>query len=137
MEVNIVAVIVATVVMFAVGALWYMILFSKQWARIHGMDKLSDKAMKEMSAKMGPYYGMQLLMTILSAWVLVYLMSILPEQSPLLIAFLVWAGFVLPADVSSVVFGGTKTKHIVPKITIQAGEALVRLVVAAWVISLF
>lgn len=137
MEVNIVAVIVATVAMFGVGALWYMVLFSKQWAKMHGMDKMTDKEMKEMSAKMGPYYGLQLLMTIVSAWVLAYLMSLLPNVAPMLVAVLVWLGFVLPADVSGVIFGGTNTKDMFPKIAIQAGEALLRLVVAAWIISLF
>jgi hypothetical protein len=137
MEVNVVAVIVATVAMFGVGALWYLVLFSKQWAKMHGMDKMTDKEMKEMSAKMGPYYGLQLLMTIVSAWVLAYLMSLLPNVAPMLVAVLVWLGFVLPADVSGVIFGGTNTKDMLPKIAIQAGEALLRLVVAAWIISLF
>ena len=137
MNINIVAVIVATIAMFAVGAVWYMGLFSRQWGKIHGMDKYSEVEMKEMSAKMGPYYGLQLLMTIISAWVLAYLMSLLPNTHPVMIAFLVWVGFVLPADVSGVIFGGTEGKYIVPKILIQAGEALVRLVVAAFVISLF
>lgn len=135
MEVNIFAVIVAAAAMFAVGALWYMVLFAKKWARMHGMDKLSDKQMKELSSKMGPFYGLQLLMTVISAWVLAYLMILLPEVSPILVAFLVWVGFVLPADVSSVIFGGTEGKYIGSKISIQAGEALVRLTVAALIIS--
>lgn len=137
MEINIVAVIVATVAMFAVGALWYMMLFSRQWAKMHDMDKMTDKQMKEMSAKMGPYYGLQLVMTVISAVVLAYLISLLPNISPALVALLVWVGFVLPADVSSVIFGGTKGEYILPKISIQAGESLVRLTVAALVISLF
>lgn len=137
MEVNVVAVIVATVAMFAVGAVWYMVLFQKQWAKMHGMDKLTDKQMKEMSAKMGPYYGLQLLMTVLSAWVLAYLMSLLPSMSPIVLAMLMWVGFVLPMSVSGVIFGGTKSEYILPKILIQAGEMLVRLIVAALVISLF
>lgn len=137
MGVNVLAIVIATIAMFAVGAVWYVVLFSKQWAKIHGMDKISDKEMKEMSAKMGPFYVLQLLMTIISAFVLAYLMTLLPNTSPLMIAFLVWVGFVLPADVSSVIFGGTKSKDMIPKIMIQAGEALVRLLVAAWIISLF
>ena len=137
MEINIIAVIVATIAMFAVGAVWYMALFSKKWAEMHSMDKMSDKEMKEMSAKMGPFYGLQLLMTIVSAFVLAYLMALLPNISPLMITLLVWVGFVLPADVSSVIFGGTKIKDMMPKIMIQAGETVVRLLVAAWIISLF
>ncbi len=137
MEINILAVIVATIAMFAVGGLWYMVLFQKQWSKMHDMDKLTDKQLEEMSAKMGPYYGLQLLMTILSAWVLVYVMNLLPDMPPVLIAVLMWAGFVLPMSVSGVIFGGTKSKYILSKILIQSGETLVRLIVAAWGISLF
>lgn len=137
MEINILAVIAATVAMFAVGGVWYMVLFSKQWSKIHGMDKMTDKDLQEMSSKMGPYYGLQLLMTVLSAVALAYLIGLLPDVSPVLVALLVWAGFVLPADVSSVLFGGTKGNYMMPKILIQAGEALVRLVVAALIISIF
>lgn len=137
MGVSIVSVIVATVVMFAVGAVWYMGLFAKKWAQMHGMDKLSNKEMKKLSSQMGPFYGLQLIMTIVSAWALAYLMSLLPNMPPSVVAIIVWAGFVLPAIVSGVIFGGTKSGDIVPKILIQAGEALVRVFVAAWVISLF
>ena len=137
MEVNILAVIVATVAMFAVGAVWYMVFFAKKWGQLHDFDSYSKEEQKAMAAKMGPFYGLQLLMTLLSAWVLAYLMVQLPNMSPVLIAIAVWAGFVLPADVSGVIFGGTKPKDIAAKILIQAGEALLRLVVAALVISLF
>ena len=93
--------------------------------------------MKEMSAKMAPFYGFQLVMTIISAAMLAYLMTLLPEVSPFLIASIVWLGFVLPADVSGVIFGGTRSEYILPKISIKSGEALTRLLVAAWIISLF
>lgn len=137
MEVNILAVIVATIVMFAVGALWFSVLFGKQWGKIHGFYELSKAEQKAMSAKMGPYYGLQLVITIISAWVLAYLMVLLPNTSPFIIAVLVWAGFTMPANVSGVIFSDTKPQYIWPKILILTGEALVRLVIAAWVIGLF
>lgn len=136
MEVNILAVILATIVMFALGAFWYMVPFAKAWGKIHGFDKVSEKDQKAMQAKMGPYYGVQLVMTVLSAWVLAVLIGLVPTYSPYLIALLVWLGFVLPAQVSSVIFGGTEPKYIVSKTAIMAGEALLHLQAAALVISL-
>ena len=136
MQVNILAVIVATIAMFAVGAFWYMVPFAKEWGKIHGFDKRSEKEQKEMQSKMGPYYGVQLIVTVLSAWVLAVLIGLLPTYSPYFIAFLVWLGFVLPAQVSSVIFGGTEPKYIVSKSAIMAGEALLHLLAAALVISL-
>ena len=137
MEINVVAVIVATVAMFAVGAVWYMVFFAKKWGEMHGFNELSKKEQQEMSSKMGPFYGLHLITTLVSAWVLAYLMALLPQVAPVVVAALVWLGFVLPAIVSAVIFGGTKAKNIAPKIFIQTGEALVRLIVAVLVISLF
>jgi hypothetical protein len=47
----------------------------------------------------------------------------------------VWLGFVVPAQVSAVIFGGTEGKYVVQKIAIMASEAVVRLMVAAWVLK--
>jgi len=135
MEVSIAAVIAATAAMFAVGAFWYMVPFAKAWGKIHDFDKRSEAEQEEMQSKMGPYYGAQLLVTVLSAWVLAALIAALPSYSPYLIALLVWLGFVLPAQVSSVIFGGTAPKYIPLKTAIMAGEALLHLQAAALVIS--
>lgn len=137
MEVNILAVIIATIVMFAVGAVWYMGLFAKKWGEMHGFDHLSKTQQQEMSSKMAPFYGLQLLMTLISAFVLAHFITLNPSVEYYKIAFWVWLGFMLPAIVSGVIFGGTKSENIVPKILIQAGEALVRLMVAAFVICQF
>jgi hypothetical protein len=136
MGISLLAVVVATVAMFAVGAAWYMGLFAKQWGEMFGFDKLSKAKQKEMQKQMGPYYFMQLAVTVLSAIVLAKLIALLPGQSVYAIAFMVWAGFVLPAQVSAVIFGGVDAKWIPRRIGIMASEALVRLMVAAWVISM-
>lgn len=135
MEINIWAIALATVVSFATGAVWYMALFGKQWAKMHGMDKLSNAEMKEMSAKMGPFYGLQLLMTVISCAILAVLITLLPELQPVHIAILAWAGFGLPVVVSSVIFGGTPAKYIAQKIGIMASELLARFIFAALVIG--
>lgn len=137
MDVSVVSIAAATVAMFAVGALWYMVLFAHIWGKIHGFDKLSEKKQKEMQASIAPWYGIQLIVTILSAWVLAVLISLLPEQSPFTIAALVWLGFVLPTTASNMIFGGSPEGYVWHKILISGGEALVHLLVAAWVISLF
>ena len=48
MGVDYMAVLVAAVVMFAIGALWYMVLFAKQWGEMFGFDKLSKKEQKDL-----------------------------------------------------------------------------------------
>lgn len=137
MEVNLVAVLVATVVQFVVGAVWYMGLFSKQWGEMFGFEKLSKKEQKEMQSKMGPFYALQLLVTALTAYVLAYLMVALPEASGYVIAFWVWLGFVVPTQVSAVIFGGVEAKWIPRRISIMVVGSLACLLAAAWVLSLF
>lgn len=136
MGISIVAVVAATVAMFAVGAAWYMGLFAKQWGEMFGFDKLSKAKQQEMQKQMGPFYALQMGVTLLSALMLAKLISLLPGYSVYSIAFLVWAGFVLPAQVSAVIFGGVESKWIPRRIGIMASEALVHLMVAAWVISM-
>ncbi len=133
---NFTAVLLATVAMFGIGAVWYMGPFSRIWGQMHGFDKLSKKEQKEAQAKMGPYYGAQIVVTILSAFTLAKLIYLFPDYSVYSFAALLWLGFVLPTQVSAVIFGGTEPKWIVKKISIMAGEALAHLLVAAWVISI-
>jgi len=136
-EVNLWAVLLATVVMFAVGAFWYMVPFSKMWGKIHGFDKLTKAQQDKMSKAMGPWYGIQILVTAVSAYVLAVLIGVLPEQSPYLVAFLVWLGFALPTEASAQIFGGAPEGYVWHKIGIASTEVLLRLLAGAWVISLF
>lgn len=136
-DVNLGAVLAATLAMFAVGAFWYMVPFSKIWGRIHGFDKLSKKQQDEMSKAMGPWYAVQLVVTIISAYVLALLIALLPNESPYYVAFLVWLGFVLPTTASNMIFGGSPEGYVWHKTSITSAETLVHLLIAAWVISLF
>jgi len=75
--------------------------------------------------------------TIISAFVLAHFITALPDVDFYKIAFWLWLGFIVPTEVSSVIFGGTESKWIVKKITISIGGSLVCTLVGAWVISLF
>lgn len=136
MEINLWAVAAATAVMFAVGAFWYMVPFAKVWGKMHGFDELSEKEQKAAMQSMGPIYGLQLVVTIISAFVLTHFLTAYPELEFYKLAFFMWLGFVMPAQVSDVLFGGTKPEWLTKKIAITTSEALVRLLLAAWVVHL-
>ena len=136
MQMSFWAVLAATVTMFIVGMVWYMFLFSKQWGEMFGFDKLSKKKQKEMQKEMGPFYMIQILVTIFSAFTLAKLMALLPNYNVYALATLVWFGFVTPVIVSGVIFGGVEAKWIPRRISIMAGDALVHFLAAAWVINL-
>lgn len=137
MDINVIAVFVATVAMFAVGALWYMGPFGKIWGVMHGFDKLSKDEQHAAQAKMGPYYGAQALITLISAWVIAYFLAANPNTPWYVTGFLLWLGLTMPANVSGVIFGGTEGKWMVPKIAIMLGGSLVATLVGAGVIRLF
>ena len=82
MEVNIWAVLAGTAVMFAVGALWYSVPFQKAWGRIHGFDKLSEKEQQALMKDMGMTYGIQLVVTVITAYVLAHFLTCLLYTSP-------------------------------------------------------
>ena len=137
MEVNLWAVVAATIAMFAVGAFWYMVPFAKLWGKIHDFDTLSKKEQDAMAAKMGPWYGVQLVVTFITAYVLAHFIATNPSVPSWKIAFFVWLGFVLPTTASNMIFGGSKPGWVWHKIAITSAESLIHLWVAAWVISLF
>jgi len=134
MEINYLSVIVATVAMFAIGAIWYSVFFSKLWGKMHGFDKLSKETQQKMMKSMGPYYAAQALVTLVTAFVLAIFITYQPTWNPYVMAGFFWIGFVVPTQVSGVIFGGTEGKWILSKILVQAGASLLCLEAAAAVI---
>jgi len=131
MELNYVTILIATVVQFICGAAWYTAL-GKTWGEIHGFDKLSKEVQQEMMKKMGPLYGLQFLVTLLTSYVMMlFLASLSSEWHAFGMAGFLWLGLVLPTQISAVIFGGTESKWIVKKIAIQAGGSLLCLQAAA------
>ena len=129
------AVIVATVVQYVVGAIWYMPIFGTLWGKIHGFDTMDKKTQQAMRRKMAPMMVLQLVITAFTAYVLAYVIKALPNHSAYSLAFWMWFGFVLPTQVSAVIFGGTSPKWVFSKIMIMAGGGLVCLEAAAIVLS--
>lgn len=137
MEVNLMAVIVAALAMFAVGGVWYGVVFGKTWGKIHGFDKLSAKKQKEMQSQMAlPYLG-QLVVAFLTAWALAYFMNALPELSIWTLAFWVWLGFMMPTTYGVIAFGGAPEGKATVKFFISAAGLLATVVAGVYVLSLF
>lgn len=136
MNILISTILIASVAQFVFGAIWYSALFGAVWGKIHGFDKLSKEAQQKMMKSMGPLYFTQFVVTIVTTYVLAMLTDILtPVWSIYKLAGLLWLGFVLPMQISSVIFGGTESKWIVKKIAIQSGAALGCLMIAALILT--
>ena len=108
-----------------------MPLFGSMWRDIHGFGKLSKAEQDQAQKEMMPMLGIQFVGTIVTTIVLARLMQLLPNYSAYTLAFMAWLGFIVPIQVSAIMFGGTQPKWMVKKALIMTGGALVCLLVAA------
>lgn len=100
--VNYLAVLVATVVAFGVGALWYTVIFGKQWKHLMGLTDDTMRAMKmsQTQAMIGGF-----LSTFVLVYVLALLMQILPISTAgetVWFAFLLTVGFIGTTQLNSI-----------------------------------
>jgi hypothetical protein len=136
MQFNWLAIIIATIVQFGIAAVWYTFLFGKLWGKIHGFDKLPKETQERLVKEIGPFYPLQALITLITSVVLAIFITNLPGWNPYAMAGFFWIGFVVPAQVSNVIFGGIERKWVLKKIAVQAGASLVCLEAAAAIIFL-
>lgn len=129
------AILLASVAEFIVGAIWYMPLFGGLWGKIHGFDKQPKLTQKEMQKAMMPMLAVQFAFTILTTIVLAKLMMMLPNYNPYMLAVMSWIGFVVPTQVSAVIFGGTEGKWVTTKIAVMAFGELACLLAAVFVLG--
>ena len=137
MSINYTAVLVASIADFAIGAIWYMPIFGNLWGKIHGFAKMSKKEQAEARKGMAPLMVTQFIITLLTALVLAKFIILLPDYSAYTLAAMVWVGFVVPAQIASVIFGGTDKKWFVTKTAIMAGGSLACLLAAAAILKAF
>lgn len=136
MELNYLAILVAAFVQFVIGGLWYSpLLFGKQWMEIMGVSHLPIEEIKKMQKEMGPYYAVQFALTILYTIALACVIEMSPETFGIPAALKVWAGFVVPTQISGVIWGSTKKSAWKTQILIMTTYQLVGIVCAAYILS--
>lgn len=136
-DVNYVAILVAAVLQFVFGAIWYTPVFGKTWGKIHGFDTRSKEEQAAMMKKMGPLLGTQFLVTVVTTAVLAILLAgTTSDWSAYMFAGLCWLGFMVPTQISAVIFGSTEPRWVVTKIAIMIGASLGCMMIAAAVLSM-
>lgn len=125
MDLNITAIIVATVAQFIFGWLWYMPIFGKTWGKIHGFDQVPKEQQKEMMKGMWKWLVVQFLFTLLTTVVFAFFVNhTTTDWSLYKMAFHFWLGFIVPTQAAAVIFGGTKPNWMLTKFLIMAGAGL-------------
>jgi uncharacterized membrane protein len=133
-HINYLAVVVAAVVGFAIGGLWYSpLLFAKQWVKAHGY---TEDQVKEMQKGAGKAYAIsiacQLLIALAIAVLVGYLHLALCVQG-LKLALLVWAGFAFPLGLMATMF----TDKRITVFWIDTGYQLVYLLIMGSIITVW
>lgn len=135
------SIIIASVVQFVLGALWYSpLMFGKWWMEIMEMNQLSKEELAKMQKSMMPFYALQFFLTILSTFVLVMFIHYLKLGDSSFHAYGVagwtWLGFIAPTQVASVVWANTKKKYWAKQIFVMLSYQLVALMVTAAILSI-
>lgn len=129
-------IVVASLAQFILGALWYSpLMFGKWWMEIMEATNLPVEQMKKMQKEMAPFYGVQLFLTLFSTFALVNL-AVATPFSLYHVAFWVWLSFIVPTQISGVVWANTKKKFWVKQIFVMASYQLVGLMLAAFILSM-
>lgn len=137
MEVNYVLVAVATIVQFVLGALWYSpVLFGKIWMEIMECTNIPPEELKKMQKEMAPFYGLQLVLTLLTTVAFANLVPYVTAFSIYHLAFWIWVGFIVPVQIGSVVWANTKKKYWLKQILIMLSFQLVAIMLTAWILSM-
>lgn len=137
MEISLTLVVLATIAQFVLGAIWYSpFLFGKWWMQIMECTHLSKEELNKMQKDMGPFYGLQFLLTLVSTYTLACLAPYIPEYSIFHIAFWIWIGFIAPVQISTVVWGNTKKKFWIRQIFVMLSMQLAGLMLASWILGM-
>ena len=133
-DVNFIAVAVAAIAAFAVGALWYSVLFGRQWRVLMGMtpEVMAEPGRMGMGQAMAGGFVATLVMTFVLANLLA-MTGTTTAGAALTLAFWIWLGFVATIMSNSLWYENRPLKLYV----INVSHYFVALLVAALVLTLW
>lgn len=135
--VNYWAIILATVVAFGIGGLWYSVLFQKPWMRLMGITQEDMKAgAKAGGLTAGRAMFIEFLVTLVTAYILAHFVALMGTHTwstTLQLGFALWIGFQAPMLLSDVLFA----RQPLQLFAINAGQRLVSVFAMALIIGLW
>lgn len=136
-NVNYLAILVASVVSFLLGWLWHSpVLFGKMYMKLSNMDKMDKKKMDAMKKGMGQSLFFQFVVTLVTAYVLAYFLNYAGAKTIVdgaMVGLWAWIGFVATVMIGMVIWERKPFKLFL----INAGHVLVSLVVMGAILAVW
>lgn len=136
---TILSIFLATLALYIIGALWYSVLFGKTYAKIMGMESCTPEEMKKMQSEMKLAYIIQFITTIITVWMLSSQINFLglTGLTPYVYGVFIWFGYILPIQISMILWSQTKKPYWFKQVLISGGNQLVSILVAVLILTLF
>ena len=115
-------------------AIWYGPIFGKQWGKMLGYSKLSQKESDKIKKEMWKSLLWELSMILTFYITLGFLIAITPHYSAVFIAFIIWLGIVVPITASVVLWSWVGKEQIVPRILITISFRFVMIMIAGFIL---
>ena len=130
--VNLLAVVVAALAAWILGALWYSpLLFAKAWVKAHA---LTDEQLEGMKKKAGPAYILSFIGFLVMAFVFSHIVHLTHGGGlhwGALLGFGLWLGFAAPIGLMNMLYTNKRPATFV----IDAGYQLVYLIVMGMILA--
>ena len=137
MEINYTLVIIATLLQFIVGAIWYSpLMFGKWWMEIMEATNISKEELAKMQKEMGPFYALQFFLTFFTTFSFINLVPYIPTLTMYHLAWWIFIGFIFPVQIGTVIWGKTKKKFWLKQIFVMGTYQLTILMLMSFILSL-
>lgn len=126
-----------TVLAIIVGSLWFGPVFGKRWMSLNNMCLDSDPVkQKEQMKAMYPVYIIQFLLSFFQVFILSIYIKAVPDFSGVENALILCAAFIIPTFAGAVMWSGDNKKVALEKFLLQAGNAILTMLIAGAVLGL-
>jgi Protein of unknown function (DUF1761) len=126
-----------TILAIIIGSLWFGPIFGKRWMSLNNMILPEDPiAKKEALKKMAPVYVIQFLLSFFQIFILSIYIQAIPDFSGVEHAAILCAAFIIPTYAGSVMWSGDSRKVALEKFLLQAGAAIISMIVFGAVLGL-
>ncbi len=137
MDINYWAVIVCGIISIVLGTVWYGPIFGKKWMQIMGAENCTEEEMKEKRKGMGILYLVQLLLTILYAYVLARFINMNAGIPAIQISLWLWLGFAFTINAGAGLWNNESKSNAWWRFGITTGYQLLIAIIFPYILGMW